>query len=309
MKEKIISSALIVLAIFFLPIFITTILTDIEQDHNMVKDKLIHIQYDEGEVQLPLEEYLIGVVAAQMPAYFEDEALKAQAVIARTNTIKKYNENPNIIFTEDIQGYYSNKKLENMWGVNDYAFYYSKIRDAVWSTKNKVITYNKELIDAIFHSTSIGITRSAKDTWGQDIPYLQASESLEDINSPKYLNKYTFTYNDFQEKCKLYTSDILFTKELSNEIQIIERNKQGYVLSIQVGNKIYSGEEFRKAFELSSSNFEISFNKDGLEIICKGCGHGVGFSQYGAEALASSGNSYEKILLHFYKEVVIEENK
>lgn len=305
MREKIISKGLIILAVFFIPVFITTLLTDFRKSPNSVEEMMVTINYNDGELQIPLEKYLLGVVAAEMPVFFEDEALKAQAVTARTYTMKRYNENPNMVFTKDIQSYHSDKELEAVWGVNDYAFYYLKIRDAVKATNGQVITYQDELIDAVFHSTSIGRTRSARELWGQDIPYLQASESLEDINAPTYLHQYSFTFNEFQDQALQFDSKIAFSKELPSEIQIIERNTEGYILSIQVGNKIYTGEEFRKIFDIASSNFTISFIEDGVNIACKGYGHGVGMSQYGAEAFANMGKDYEEIIKHYYKDVNI----
>ncbi|PKM52623.1 MAG: stage II sporulation protein D [Firmicutes bacterium HGW-Firmicutes-7] len=305
MKEKIISKGLIVLAVFFIPIFITTLLTDFRKSPNNIEDKLVTIHYNEGELQIPLESYLVGVVAAEMPVFFEGEALKAQAVTARTYTMKRYNQNPNIVFTKDIQSYYSDKELEELWGINDYAFYYSKIRDAVKETSGQVITYKDELIDAVFHSTSIGRTRSAKELWGQDIPYLEGAESLEDINAPTYLHQFVFDFIEFQDIVQQFDSSISFSKELPNEIQIIERNKEGYVLSIQVGNKIFSGEDFRKILEIASSNFTISFDENSVNIVCKGYGHGVGMSQYGAEAFANMGKGYQEILKHYYKDINI----
>ncbi|PKM94845.1 MAG: stage II sporulation protein D [Firmicutes bacterium HGW-Firmicutes-1] len=305
MKEKIISKGLIILAVFFIPIFITTTLTDFRKSPIHNQDTMVTIHYSDGEVQIPLESYLIGVVAAEMPVFFEDEALKAQAVTARTYTMKRYNKDPNIVFTKDIQNYYSDKELEEVWGVNDYAFYYSKIRDAVEETNGQVIIYQDELIDAVFHSTSIGRTRSAMELWGQDIPYLQGAESLEDINAPTYLHQYTFAFKEFQDKILQFDSKIVFSKELPSEIQIIERNKEGYILSVQVGNKIYTGEEFRKIFDIASSNFTISFVEDSVNLVCKGYGHGVGMSQYGAEAFANMGKGYQEILQHYYKDVTI----
>lgn len=305
MREKIINSVLIILAVFFLPIFITTILTDVGKSNNKSEDLMINIHYKNNDEQISLETYLIGVVAAEIPVYFDEEALKAQAVTARTYTLKRYQENPSIIFTDDIQDYYSNEELEEMWGVNDYAFYYSRIRDAVQQTKGQVITYNNELIDAVFHSTSIGMTRSALDVWGQDIPYLQVAESLEDINAPTYLHKHSFDFKNFQEVAVQYDGEIVFSKDLPNEIQIVERNKEGYILSIQLGNKIFNGEEFRKIFDLASSNFSLSFTDNEISIVCKGYGHGVGLSQYGAEAMAKSGNSFVEILKHYFKDIQV----
>lgn len=305
MREKAINIALIVIGIFFLPIFITTLLTDVGRSSTKAQDIVVTIHYKEGEEQMPLETYLIGVVAAEMPVYFDEEALKAQAITARTYTLKRLKENPDIIFTEGIQDFCSEKQLEEMWGVKDYTFYYTRIRNAVQKTSGQVIIYNGELIDAVFHSTSIGMTRRALDVWGQDIPYLQVAESLEDINAPTYLHKYSFDFNDFQDKAIQYDGEIVFSKDLPSEIQIIERNKEGYILSILVGNKIFDGEEFRKIFELASSNFSLSFTENQINIICKGYGHGVGLSQYGAEAMANSGKSYSDIIKHYFKDIEI----
>lgn len=305
MRENIISKALIVLAVFFLPIFITTLLADF--GHNILSnnDILITIEYKEGKMQLPLNQYLVGVVAAEMPAQFEEEALKAQAIAARTYTMKRYKENPATVFTSAIQSYYSDNDLEALWGVDNYPLNYSKVNKAVDDTEIEVLTYNDALIDAVFHSTSIGMTRSALDVWGQDIPYLQKAESLEDINAPTYLHQYEFNFDDFKVKACNYDSEIALTDELSNDLQIIERNSEGYVNKVQVGNKIYNGEDFRKIFGLASSNFTITFNDQNIEIVCRGFGHGVGLSQYGAEAMAKAGATYDEILTHYYKDVVL----
>lgn len=303
MREKIISKALIVLAVFFLPIFITTLLADLGRNTVNNGDTMVTVEYNDGKIQLPLNQYLIGVVAAEMPIQFEEEALKAQAVAARTYTMKRYQKDPQMVFTSTIQSYYSKNELENLWGVDDYPLNYSKIKQAVEGTKNQVLTYQDDLIDAVFHSTSIGVTRSALEVWGQDIPYLQKVESLEDINASTYLHQYALSYDEVKKKANTFDDQIVLTDELSNDIQIIERNKEGYVLKIQVGNKIYSGEEFRKIFGLASSNFSILFNEKKVEVVCRGYGHGVGLSQYGAESMAKAGLTYDQILLHFYTSI------
>lgn len=305
MKENIISKALIVLAAFFLPIFITTLLADLGHSTLLKEETLITIEYKDGKIQIPLSQYLAGVVAAEMPAQFEEEALKAQAVAARTYTMKRYEDNPDIVFTSTIQSYYSQSDLEALWGVDNYPLNYSKIKKAVEDTDEEIIAYNNELIDAVFHSTSIGMTRSALDVWGQDIPYLQEAESLEDINAPTYLHQYEFDFTEFKDTAYNYDSEIALTDELSNDLQVIERNSEGYVIQIQVGNKIYSGEDFRKIFGLASSNFTITFEEQQVKILCRGYGHGVGLSQYGAEAMAKAGSTYDKILTHYYKDVIL----
>lgn len=308
-REKLIYWLLVVIVIFFLPIFITSVLTDIGEKKDETVEDQIKINYYNQEDKISLDEYLIGVVAAQIPAYFEEEALKAQGVIARTFTLKKLKENDNIVFTKDIQGYYSSSELENLWGVNDYTLYYSKIKDAIKSTDNLVITYKNELIDPLFHLVSTGTTRSAKEAWGQDIPYLQSIESIEDIRSPKYKNKYNFSLDEFAEILTNKYPDINFSQDIEKEIQIIERDKEEYVRLIQIGNKILNGEEFRKIVNIASSNFQIEFTNNEIGIVCKGYGHGVGLSQYGADNLGKEGKTYDEILEYYYKGIVLEENK
>jgi len=305
-KDKIISISLVVLVIMFIPIFITTILTGIGRVNKNESTISVKINYNGYEETVDLEDYLVGVVAAEMPVNFELEALKAQAVAARTYTLKRLKENPEIVFTKDIQSYESKEELDKKWTVNDYAINYAKIKNAVDSTRGIVMVYDGELIDAVFHSTSTGMTQSAKDVWGKDIPYLQAVESLEDINSPYYLHKYTFTINEFIELVNNYDKEVEISNDFNSEVQIIERNDNGYVNKIQVGNKVYTGEVFRKILNLASSNFIISYNLNEVEITCKGYGHGVGLSQYGAEALAIDGYTYKDILKHYYKDILIK---
>lgn len=303
MRDKIISKALTVLAVFFLPIFITTLLADFGKHATSKDDIMVLVAYNDGQIQLPLNQYLIGVVAAEMPVQFEEEALKAQAITARTYTMKRFQANPKMVFTSDVQSYYSQMELEKLWGVEDYPLNYSKIKNAVQATASKVIVHKEALIDAVFHSTSIGMTRSAEEVWGQDIAYLQKVESLEDINAPTYLHQYTFNYDDARKKALSYDAQMVLTEELSNDIQIIERNKEGYVIQVQIGNKIYNGEDFRNIFGLASSNFSLLFKDQKMEIVCRGYGHGVGLSQYGAEAMAKTGATHEQIVLHFFTDV------
>lgn len=305
MREKIISTLLVVLIIFFIPVFITTILSGIRKKDENTDDIKITINYNQGENKIDLEDYIIGVVAAEMPVTFHEEALKAQAVAARTYTLKKLEEDDSIIFTSDFQSYYSEEELESIWGVNDYALYYSKLQNAVSSTKGMVMIYDHDLIDAVFHSTSTGMTQSAEEMWGQDIPYLKGVESLEDINAPTYLHRYSYSNDEFIKIMEQYDDELVINDNISSQIQIIERNSVGYIKKIQIGNKIYEGQEFRNIFGLASSNFQITLKDNNTEILCKGYGHGVGLSQYGADAMAKAGHSFADILKHYYKDIKI----
>ncbi|GMQ59574.1 stage II sporulation protein D [Vallitalea sediminicola] len=307
MREKIISILLIVLIICFIPIFITTVIKGIPRDkHNVEIKESVKVLVNEKQQNMNLNDYLIGVVAAEMPVNFYDEALKAQAVAARTFTLKKMQNDSNHIFNNSEQAYLTKEDMEVSWGTENFAKYYNKIRNAVVNTNNEVVVYEGDLIEAVFHSTSAGMTQSAKDVWGEDIPYLVSVSSSEDINSPEYLHKQTFTQEEFISKIKERINDFgAYTNEIINEIQIISRTKEGYVAQIQIGNKILDGEVVRSYLGLESSNFSID-NVDGnIEVSCKGYGHGVGMSQYGADSLAQQGYTYKEILEHYYTDTAV----
>lgn len=310
MKEKIISISLIVLIVCFIPIFITTMIKGIpkEKQNTEIKNKeSVKVMVNNEENTMNLNEYLIGVVAAEMPADFYDEALKAQAVAARTFTLKKLEQDSKHIFNNEEQAYITKDKMEESWGSDNFPKNYNKIRSAVVDTNNEVVVYEEDLIEAVFHSTSAGMTQSAKDVWGEEIPYLVSVDSIEDTNSPEFLHTKIFTKQEFISIMKEHLEDFqTYTNDVINEIQIISRTPEGYISQIQVGNKILEGEEVRKYLELESSNFNINSVEGNLEISCKGYGHGVGMSQYGANYLAKNGYSYKDILKHYYSDTEIK---
>jgi stage II sporulation protein D len=300
MKERIISVGLMIVIILFIPIFITSVLSGLGKEEVAISNTQVKIFYNNKEETIDLEEYIEGVVAAEMPISFEIEALKAQAVAARTFTLKKMEEDPDIVFSSAIQSYYSEEEIDSLWDSEDYPINYAKLMSAVNSTKDEVIVYNNELIDAVFHSTSAGETVAAMDVWGEDIPYLQSVESSDDLNAPSYLHIYSFSTQDFISILDEYGEGVAINQMGSIDVQIIERNSEGYVKEIQIGNRIYEGQEFRNLYALASSNFTISVSDGQVNITCKGYGHGVGMSQYGANFMAEDGFSYDEILRHYY---------
>ena len=169
------------------------------------------------------------------------------------------------------------------------------------------MVYNDEPIEAVFHAVSAGKTQSAKDVWKADIPYLISVDSNEDVESPNYEKTIEYTINEIQKIIKNQKSDFKFyTTQLIQEIQIISRSEAGYVTSIQIGNKIFTGEELRSFLDLPSSNFTIEIKDDKIIIICKGYGHGVGLSQYGANYKAKEGLKYKEILNIYYPNTKME---
>lgn len=261
-----------------------------------VKEELITVYRTNGDViNIGLTEYLVGVVAGEMPASFPIEALKAQAVVARTYTMKSLQIGRKLTDSTSTQVYKDNNQLRNLWG-NDYDRYYQRIYDAVTSTDNICVYYNGDYIDAVYHSTSNGYTEDAVNVWGNSIPYLQTVASTWDQNVSSYLKIIT------KEE-----SDIISILGLDNldEIQILERNNSGRVEKVQIGNKIFSGVELRNMLGLRSTDFEIIKNNNIITITTKGYGHGVGMSQYGAKGMAEQGYSYREILNHYYTNVNI----
>lgn len=261
-----------------------------------VKEELITVYRTNGDViNIGLTEYLVGVVAGEMPASFPMEALKAQAVVARTYTMKSLQIGRKLTDSTSTQVYKDNNQLKNLWG-KDYDRYYQRIYDAVTSTDNICVYYNGNYIDAVYHSTSNGYTEDAVNVWGNSIPYLQTVASTWDQNVSSYLK--TITKEE---------SDIISILGLENldEIQILERNNSGRVEKVQVGNKIFSGVELRNMLGLRSTDFEIIKDNNIITITTKGYGHGVGMSQYGAKGMAEQGYTYREILNHYYTNVNI----
>lgn len=261
-----------------------------------VKEELITVYRTNGDViNIGLTEYLVGVVAGEMPASFPIEALKAQAVVARTYTMKSLQIGRKLTDSTSTQVYKDNNQLRNLWG-KDYDRYYQRIYDAVTSTDNICVYYNGDYIDAVYHSTSNGYTEDAVNVWGNRIPYLQTVASTWDQNVSSYLKIIT------KEE-----SDIISILGLDNldEIQILERNNSGRVEKVQIGNKIFSGVELRNMLGLRSTDFEIIKGNNIITITTKGYGHGVGMSQYGAKGMAEQGYSYREILNHYYTNVNI----
>ena len=248
-------------------------------------------------ISLELEEYLIGVVSSEMPASFNIEALKAQAVVARTYALKKTSEGKILTDTVSTQSYKDNNELKSIWG-NNYDKYYNKIKNAVNLTKGIVITYNNKYIDAVYHSTSNGKTEDAIYVWGNDIPYLKSVDSSYDKNVSSYERKKEFTLEEI--------SNILDSNITSDTLFILERNTSNRVTNIKFNDIEVCGTTFRNLLGLRSTDFNIETNEKSIVITTYGYGHGVGMSQYGANEMAKLGYTYENILKHYYKNITIK---
>ena len=259
-------------------------------------ENVITLYRSNGEIlNLTINEYLIGAVAGEMPASFNIEALKAQAVVSRTYLLKRI-KNDNIIIDSTMQQVYKdNNELKNMWK-NDFDKYYSKIKKAVLDTDKIAIYYNGDYIDALYHSTSNGYTLNSENVWSNAIPYLKSVENKWDLNASSYLKN---TTKDIAYVLSLFGIDDI------NKIQIVSRDDTNHVKEIKVGDKIYKGTTFRSLLKLRSTDFDIMVNDNSVVFITRGFGHGVGMSQYGANGMANEGYNYIDILNHYYTNVSI----
>ncbi len=245
---------------------------------------------------IELEEYLIGVLAGEMPVSYEIEALKAQAVAARTYTLRKKeinkDNNYDVVDTTNDQVYLDEEYLKQSWG-ESYDNYIKKIKQAVKETSGEYLTYEGKIIQAFFFSTSSGTTENCIDVFGENLPYLQSVSSTWDENSPSYIDKKTFTKQELYEKL-----EIPYDEKINIEI---ERNSTNSIKTITINNKKILGTEFRKKLNLKSTNLEIKEEDNNIIITSKGFGHGVGMSQYGAEQMALQGYKYDEILKYYYQ--------
>lgn len=268
-----------------------------EEEKDKSKEIIVTVNRSNGTtVELELEEYIVGVVAKEMPASFNKEALKAQAIAARTYALRLIKEGKKLTDTVSTQAYMDTNEMKAMWK-NDFDYYYNKIKDAVNETKDLVMTYNNEYIYAIYHSTSNGYTESAFNVFGYDYPYLQTVESKWDLNASSYEKEKTI---DFETLSKFLGFDFNI-----NSIIEIKRNDYGRIETVAVDEHYYSGIEFRNLLGLRSTDFDIVNNDGFIKITTKGYGHGVGMSQYGANGMAKEGYNYENILHHYYKNISI----
>lgn len=261
-------------------------------------DYSINIYKESNLDQAKLENYIIGVVAAEMPATFSIESLKAQAVAARTFTYKKIINNQlnyNNLSTDKGQAYYNLDQLKKNWG-NKYDEYYDKIASAVLSTKGEVITYNGELINAYYFSISNGKTEDSKEVFGE-ASYLVSVESPWDKNYSSYNNKVKINLDEFKNKLNI-KNDVTI-----NEIKKTTSDHVDYII---INNQKYDGVKFRKLLDLRSTDFEIDFDENYATITTKGHGHSVGMSQYGANSMAKEGKTYQDIIRYYYQGVKIE---
>ena len=265
--------------------------------------------------KIKLREYIIGSVAAEMPANYHTEALKAQAVASYTYAKKvseqneKYKESylgeADITDSPDThQGYIDEKRRREKWE-NEFEKNEKKISDAVDEVFGCFMTYNGDTALAVYHSNSAGRTQSAKTLWGTDIPYLVSVESPGDKLSPEYMMSHEFSENEFRKFAE--NCDINLDGDASEWVGELTKADSGYIVSVRLGSTEVSASKFREEFGLRSCFFDIEYTDEKFIVTCYGYGHGAGMSQYGADYMARQGSTWREILKHYYTGIEIDE--
>ncbi len=274
----------------------------------------VFLSAQETLLTLPVTEYLVGAVAAEMPVTYEPQALMAQAVACHTYALYRRAQesaSPTVSLQgadlsdkpEAHQGFLSEAGRKVKWGA-DFEENEAKVRKAVEAVRSVIMTYDGEPICAAFFSISSGQTESAATVFGDDIPYLQSVPSDADLLSPSCSQTVVFSEDEFSQAAKTIEG-VTLTDDADEWIGAQKTTDSGFTEEITVGGKTISGNTFRNAFSLRSAVFTVSRTESGFRIRTKGHGHLVGMSQYGANAMAQDGANYKQILSHYYTGVTI----
>jgi len=259
-------------------------------------------------VTMNLEDYVLGVVAGEMPASFHPEALKAQALAARTYTMLRMRQfggsgcskHPGAEICADsthCQAYRDPVSVKKDL---------DKLKDAVYGTAGEVIVYDNKLIDAVFHSTSGGKTENSEEIWSNRVPYLRSVVSQYEEHSPKFVARQEISIDNFVQCIKKLDPEVVINKKnIKNEIKVLERSEGGRITIIKIGNKTFKGMDVRNVLGLNSSNFSFDVTASTILFTVVGNGHGIGMSQYGADGMAKNGASYRDIVTNYYQGVAI----
>ena len=285
-------------------IIVTIFIEDNEIKFIFKENMKVRVRHEDTGIidVVPFEEYVTGVLAGEMPTSFHIEALKAQAVAARSYVMKKmeYNKDRDYDVVDTImnQVYLSDDYLRSVWK-ESYSDKINKIKTAVIETKGEYISYNGDVAEAFFFSTSVGATENSGEIFSKQLPYLVSVSSTWDEISPLYSTNKTISLKEFYNLLGLSYSDTL-------DIEKIDTTSTGRVNKIKINGNTFTGGQMIDKLNLRSSFFEITKDGENVVINTKGYGHGVGMSQYGAEGMARAGYTYDQILKYYYTGVEIK---
>jgi len=301
MKKIIVALLLIILVPYAV---VTTFVKDEEIKFYFVSNRMVRVKKEAtGEiVSVPFEEYIKGVLAGEMPVSFDKEALKAQAVAARSYVLKKIEDSGNneydVVDTVMNQVYLDDIYLKEAWK-DTFDEKNNKLKEVIAETRGEYLTYNGEVAEAFFFSTSTGKTENSGEVFMTQLPYLQSVDSSWDAEvSPVFNDREEYSVYDFCTKLNLRYRETI-------SIEILKTTSTGRVKSLKINGVEFSASEVTSALGLRSTYFNIEQIGSNIVIDTKGYGHGVGMSQYGALAMAKKGYTYDQILKYYYQGVEI----
>ena len=301
MKKLIIVTLLVII----IPFLFVKIFVQIDEiKFNYITNNTIRVKNEKTNqiITLPFEEYIKGVVAGEMPATFELEALKAQAVASRSYAMYQMtatkDKDYDVLNTTANQVYLTDQELKNNWK-NEYEQKINKINKAITETTGEYLTYKGQIVNAMFFSTSTGKTENSEEVFVSALPYLRSVDSKWDEASPVYTDTYTFDLKDFYSKLSLPYNENL-------KIEITAKTSTGRIKKLKINDQELNGRDLATKLSLRSNYFTITQNNDKITINTKGFGHGVGMSQYGANGMAKEGYKYDQILKHYYQNTEIK---
>lgn len=317
MKKMTLYISLLAIIVTFIPAIIVLPFSSAKQE-TKIENEIVQPNEDQFVVpvyrtlqkqveNVELEHYVAGVLSSEMPADFEIEALKAQAMAARTYIVKQLltpgeiNLPEKAVVTDTVhhQVYRNEDELKELWG-KEFNWKYERILQAVKETKGQILTYESKPITASFFSTSNGFTENSEDYWENEVPYLKSVQSPWDEKSPKFVTIEKMPVKTFEEKLSV---------ELPNDktvAKVVKRTQGKRIAEIEIGGKTFTGRDVREKLDLNSSDFSVTRNGNEVIIETKGYGHGVGMSQYGANGMALEGKKAEEIVNYYYKGISIE---
>lgn len=309
MREKITLWVAGIMVAILIPYGITMSMTGvIGRDNNISaydSKRSITIEANGEAKAMDLEEYIMGILPSQISMEDNIEAIKCQAVIARTNIVRSMGDQMNIKESELKTKYISEEEFKTTWGEKNYERNIRLLKEAVSDTALYCLKSEGEYIDALYHQVSIGTTVSAKEMYGKEVSYLVSVDSSFDVESKDYMSITQMAYGQVVDKLK--TKDIIINKEdLKEQLIVKDKTELGYVKTVNIGDQSLSGEEWKELFSLNSTNFYLEDFEGTLRTICLGKGHGIGMSQYGANAMANEEKTYVEILKTYYPGAVLE---
>lgn len=276
------------------------------------KDKNVQFEdYDSGyhiladDKNMDLENYILKILPGQISMDQEEEAVKAQTVILRTDVIRRMGNKKNIKQKDLPYKVCEDEEYRSKLGNRAYQSMNQKRKKSVSETRGKVMMYKKHLIEPYFHALSVGTTLDSREWFGKDIAYIRERESLNDIEAKDYMSVKVISYDMIQKILKQQTGKEINIEKIKRSLRTGRTTKNGYVRQVYIDSMKIQGETFAKWFQLASNNFYFEEYKGKIRIICLGKGNGLGLSQYGAEQMAKNGKSYKSILKYYYPKIKI----